>query len=142
VADPEVVVRLLAAIDEVERPELAARGDHEMSWELFGDDADMVRAQCHHCDWSLADRESVVNQQADEHVRRCVSMPVSPVLRLCQAHRDIVAEWRKREQMADQLAAEGYVGDAVVAAEAIVAGLFASVILLARGYGIEDGETT
>ena len=61
-------------------------------------------------------------------------------LRLCQAHRDIVDEWAKRKQMADQLAAERYVGDAVIAAEAIVAALWAAVTLLARGYGVEDGE--
>lgn len=64
---------------------------------------------------------------------------VAEGLRLCQSHRDIVAEWQKRKQMADQLASEGYAGAAAVGA-AVVAGLWAAVTLLARGYGVEDGE--
>lgn len=109
----DVVSRLLAAIDERERQHraLAEALETVTSWGGKVDAAAYIRTT------------------------------VREGLPLCQAHRDIVAEWAKRKQMADQLAAERYVGDAVIAAEAIVAALWAAVTLLARGYGVEDGET-
>lgn len=118
----DVVSRLLAAIDERERRY-----------------AERAR------DWreGMSDDEERYWRRLNPDGPRVWEPPAEVVegLRLCQAHRDIVAEWAKRKQMADQLAAERYVGDAVIAAEAIVAGLWAAVTLVARGYGVEGGET-
>lgn len=135
----DVVSRLLAAIDEPEKAEIRSRVHTYLKWRLDGSATDRFRVTCRHCDWVAVGPESDVGPRADEHAVRCVSMPISPVLRLCQAHRDIVDEWQKRKQMADQLASEGYAGAAEVGA-AVVAGLWAAVTLLARGYGVEDGE--
>lgn len=99
--DPEVVVRLLAAIDKVERPELEARGDHELRWTM-GETADTWRVECHHCDWSAEGPERVINPAGDQHARECVSMPTSDVLRLCQSHRDIVERYRRAKRLLDE----------------------------------------
>ena len=79
---------------------------------------------------------------AIEHEERMAPVGLRPdaVLRLCQAHRDIVAEWQRNKQIADQLQHEAPQGDAYLVAKGIVAGLWAAVTLVARGYGVEDGE--
>jgi len=86
----DLVSRLLAAIQERERPELAARGDHNLAWTLSGETTDQVHARCLYCDWTREGPEHEVDPQADEHTRSCTGMPPSEVLRLCQAHRQIV----------------------------------------------------
>jgi hypothetical protein len=99
VSDPEVVVRLLAAIDEKER---AARE--------FAEDLELDPSE--------------VQFSADQ-------------LRLCQAHRDIVAMFEqaeREEELGD--GGTGLQGQLVVA----VATLENVIKTLARGYGIEDGE--
>ena len=66
---------------------------------------------------------------------------VTEGLRLCQAHRDIVAEWQKQRQMGRQIEREEGLGsDTHFTSVGVVAGLWAAVTLLARGYGVEDGE--
>lgn len=112
----DVVSRLLAAIDE-----RAAKARDEGHYDPdeggyyacpatrseplgdlpFGEDA---------CDCGLAER------RAD-------------TLRLCQAHRDIVAEWQKWRGQCSTERQLGYFG-----------GLDLTIRLVARGYGVEDGE--
>lgn len=145
-SDPEVVVRLLAAIDERERKARAAtqgpwRHNPRKHWRKPGttqfEEAVFsgptgAEALC------IAGTGETDDPQSMADAAHIAANGPDAVLRLCQSHRDIVAEWRKRKQMADQLRGEGHPDAPVV--EAITAGLFAAVILVARGYGIEDGE--
>lgn len=144
-SDPEVVVRLLAAIDERERKARDAAG--------FGRGGDWSLAEEKPRAWGdpepdptlLAGGKPVarfnVEYGGSFNADHAEANDPDAVIRLCQSHRDIVAEWRKRKQMADQLLDGGF-EESIRTAEGITAGLFAAVILLARGYGIEDGETT
>lgn len=63
-------------------------------------------------------------------------------LRLCRAHRDLIDEYRKRQQMSDQLGFDegSKDSDAHLLAQGIEAGLRAAVHLVARGLGVEDKE--
>lgn len=112
VADPEVVVRLLAAIDEREREY------NRCAEELR--EAARAKVRLPHTEFLRA--------------------TVSDGLRLCQAHRDIVAEWQEAQTVADGLSTT--LPDSVRQAAHRLAGrLFRCVLALARGYGVEDGET-
>lgn len=113
-SDPDVVVRLLAAIDEREREY------HRCAEELR--EAARAKVRLPHAEFLRA--------------------TVGDVLRLCQSLRDIVAEWQRWQQIAHQLEVEEPGSDAQLSSTGIVAGLGAAVVVLARGYGIEDGETT
>lgn len=111
-SDPEVVVRLLAAIDEVERLALEA-APHRMQ---------LV--------WSRRAGNARTKAFLD-----AVADPES-VLRLCQAHRDIVAAWRRAKAELDE-GVRPMFRDIALATERA---LWNVLILLARGYGVEDGE--
>lgn len=110
----DVVSRLLAAIDERE-----AKANR-----LVGED------------W-FAVPEVYLSEAYAQHA---AMHGAKSVLRLCQAHRDIVDEWKRNKQIADQLQHEVPQGEAYLVAKGIVAGLWASVVLVACGYGVEDGE--
>ncbi len=111
-SDPEVVVRLLAAIDEREREY------HRCAEELR--EAARAKVRLPHTEFLRA--------------------TVGDGLRLCQAHRDIVAEYERAAQ--EEIRRRD--GDSIIEAQrhAIgrAQGLLAAVKILARGYGVEDGE--
>lgn len=123
-ADPDLVVRLLAAIDEVEK--LATGASH------------------HHFAAMWARRTGRQNLHA---YLAQVAEPAA-VLRLCQALRDIVAMYTAYEEATrrfnekldmDCRPAEHEVQANRVDVE-IYSQLSAVVRVLARGYGVEDGE--
>lgn len=57
-------------------------------------------------------------------------------LRRCRADRDLVVEWQKQAQIADQLNVEAPGGEEFMVAQAIAAGLWAGLALVAGGYGL------
>lgn len=125
----DLVSRLLAAIEEVERrantqghrnpddggyyscPAVHTEPYGDLPW---GEDA---------CDCGLAER------RAD-------------ALRLCQAHRDIVAAYVEAQRRVDRwpVTEQTTLRQAYVMARGYAGGLRKSVELAARGYGIEDGD--
>lgn len=113
-SDPEVVVRLLAAIDERE--------------------AKAAKAHDERCGLTLGTITGNVDDECD------CGIPAD-LRRLCQSHRDIVAAYQQQQQIADQLEFEQQDSDAHMTAVAIVLGLASAVTFLARGHGVEDGET-
>lgn len=110
--DPEVVVRLLAAIDERERKARAAGSLQAMWWQPGG-----------RRNGRNTIREFLTDNAPDS------------VLRLCQAHRDIVARfqraWDRRNTGTP---------DEVAFRQTYVIAMIDVLADLARGYGVEDGE--
>lgn len=104
-ADLEVVVRLLAAIDEREREY------NRCAEELR--EAARAKVRLPHTEFLRA--------------------TVGDGLRLCQAHRDIVAEWRQAQDAADR-------DESDISARIAAFAFMLTIELLARGYGVEDGE--
>lgn len=110
VSGDDLVVRLLGAIDERER------------WHKRA--AEQLRT------------EACLRTPAPDG--DCVQAMVEDGLWLIQAHRDLIAEWRKQAQIRDQLAVEAKGSEEHLTAVGITAGLWAAVTLVARGYGLEE----
>lgn len=87
----DVVSKLSAVLDEIERRELNHLGEREVRWELFADfdPSDNIRATCF-CDAEFTGTEEDVNTRVDEHLKTCRP---TPDLRLCLAHRRIIASY-------------------------------------------------
>lgn len=131
-SDPEVVVRLLAAIDEREATAREATRWSAPEWST---------ASSAVLDLGVDDLDSLIPVPASPISHHMEANDPASVLRLCQSHRDIVAMYQQQKQIAEQLEFEQRDSDAHMTAVAIVLGLASAVTLLARGYGIEE-ETT
>lgn len=136
-SDPEVVVRLLAAIDERERWAKQLRRER---WFAVLDDT--VGG------WAVAN----VNKPVSEHDHRKREVSVGDflsdnyahhiaahgpldVLRLCQSHRDIVARFQRAWDRRNTGTPEE-----VVFRQTYTIAMIDVLADLARGYGVEDGE--
>jgi len=128
----DVVSRLLAKLDEVEQCATAA--GHGFGHLGLGSLLNL------NAGWTKLDLADNVRPNYDQRFVRMIDPDA--VLRLCQAHRDLVAEWQKRKQMADLLDAdpETKAGEAHILALGIASGLFAAVTVVAAGYGIQEED--
>ena len=137
----DLVVRLQATLDEVEKPALDDVINGYVRWTVdptVPTVFPVIVAECLACEWSTRGPESDVDSRVVEHVRQCQP---NPVLRLVQSHRDLIAEWRQQAQIRDLLdEPDQKQSDAYLTAVGITAGLWAAVTIVARGYGIEDSE--
>jgi hypothetical protein len=127
-SDPEVVVRLLAAIDE---REAAAR--EATKWSA----PEWTTASSAVLDLGMDDLDGLIPVPASPISHHMQANDPASILRLCQSHRDIVARYRHaRRRSTTAPEAERLQWHVRTIA------LIDVMDILARGYGIEDGETT
>lgn len=149
----ELVVRLQATLDEIERLAKAAtpgpwRYNPRKEWheptalafppEMRPRGEEFVGAGPLDATVGVAATGPADHPQSMADAAFIAANDPADVLRLVQSHRDLIDEWQKRKQMADQLAFDEDDGEALATAVGITAGLWAAVTLVARGYGLEE----